>query len=132
MDKNVKEGQTIAVWFSCGVDNNRFRFRAWNSIVCRYQYFTLKSILKIEGDIQWHILTIEQCTGLNDKNGKLIYEGDILSDGTDNLMIVKFDEEESNLVLKSLKYRTQAKLIYAKFFCEVIGNIHENPELLEG
>ena len=70
----------------------------------------------------------EQYTGLKDKNGKEIYEGDLLRDGP---LIDCVIFKGNGWFLQSLA--TQA--LYhpeADEYClfEVIGNIHENPELL--
>ena len=68
--------------------------------------------------------TIGQFTGLTDKNGKKIYEGDILALRTKRPHIVKF--EDGGFVLTG----TAIPIRHADKF-EVIGNIHDNPELLE-
>ena len=84
----------------------------------------------------------EQCTGLKDKNGKLIFEGDTLkfrhkSGAMDCDLLVIYDKESVQLSLKSI---TNEKTYWCPDFdsllirengVEVIGNIHENPELLE-
>lgn len=82
---------------------------------------------------------IQQFTGLLDKNGREIYEGDIIKSPIkmfgieENLpLIVKFDkgafeaffpEPEDGLAFPMV-------LNSALFNCEIIGNIYENPELL--
>jgi uncharacterized phage protein (TIGR01671 family) len=88
-----------------------------------------------------------QCTGLKDKNGKLIYEGDILRSEE-----YPFKNEESyNYAAEVLWDDASATFYYYTFRIstnvvgraegntgnlndyewEVIGNIYENPELLE-
>ena len=70
---------------------------------------------------------IIQCTGLKDKNGKLIYEGDILNysclAGYSDIYTCTFNNG-SFLIGGLLISNTHLK-------SEVIGNIYENPELLE-
>lgn len=93
-----------------------------------------------------------QCTGLKDKNGKLIYEGDILNLYVSTKKLyryqVKFEIGSFMLVSKDeifdfrnkwndnvyplsqlyFEYQNEENSIWE---CEVIGNIYKNPELLE-
>ena len=69
--------------------------------------------------------TVGQYTGLNDKHGKRIFEGDILSLRTGRTHVVRF--EDGAFVLEN----TAIPMRFAIKF-EVIGNIHDNPELLKG
>ena len=82
-----------------------------------------------------------QCTGLKDKNGKLIYEGDIARfkdninpDGSKTHIAVI----EHNETFNAFMYRVECmglftvnKIQNENFDVEIIGNIYENPELLE-
>lgn len=70
-------------------------------------------------------IIVMRCTGLRDKNGKLIFEGDILKSGIHYYQVVW---HEGKFVLnKGCKNYP----IGGCDLMEIIGNIHENPELLE-
>lgn len=81
--------------------------------------------------------TVGECTGLRDKNGKLIFEGDILRlDGKD--LPSWFDRGQKCEVKYSLggfdplcDYDSDCGTFVSAKYCEIIGNIHDNPELLE-
>lgn len=83
-------------------------------------------------------LVLMQSTGLKDKNGKEIFEGDILACKTDDEVInlnIFWDEEHALFMFESKKYNEQeplAELVENNTYpFEIIGNIYENPELLE-
>lgn len=91
-------------------------------------------------DWEWYAISfdrIEQCTGLKDKNGKLIYEGDILnslyrSDGCEGLYKIVWCE--GRLLPEKFGNHQQKQVtihLTNLKWCEVIGNIHENADLLE-
>lgn len=72
-------------------------------------------------------VTIGQCTGLRDKRGRLIFEGDIvITSKGGNRVLVAWNAEK--LCFEGTR---DSVLYYVKPGCEVIGNIHDNPELLE-
>lgn len=147
--------------------NREIKFRAWQTNVGDYNketkeftprptYFYGRDVI-LDGNGQllsvesgWDIqgveepknYTLEQYTGLKDKNGKEIYEGDIIkfadlelamkpvgivcfADGKFFIKDWEFDDGSYHIV-DFYDYNIPHKDF------EIIGNIHENPELLGG
>ena len=82
--------------------------------------------------------TVGQYTGLTDTNGKKIFEGDVVKctsrfDAKD--MVVIFEAAEFHLV-DCQRYKNYTECCGYRYFgtlgTEVIGNIHDNPELVDG
>ena len=74
--------------------------------------------------------TVGQFTGLTDKNGKEIFEGDIYNMGDKNILYVVV-WRDCGLIGKQLGSTSYAGVEYWKEKIEIIGNIHDNPELLK-
>lgn len=80
---------------------------------------------------------VMQSTGLKDKNGVEIFEGDVVKNSNDEVGYIAFLQQEAGfvVVLKKSDYRlghrnTGESYLHAMGH-EVIGNIYENPKLLE-
>lgn len=70
--------------------------------------------------------SVGQYTGLKDKNGKEIYDKDIIKNNNGDITEVEF------LIGRILPFYTYPEYnCWNEFECGVIGNIYENPELLE-
>ena len=140
---------------------DRFKFRVWEKdqkIMKECTQITLDkdqtgSMCDVKGKVTAHLVyqphyILMQCTGKKDKHNKLIYEGDIVRLTGKNKVtfeyLVKYRLSEYRYVLeyangkfKGRKARdfskeyAQVKNLYDGGY-EVIGNIYENPELLEG
>lgn len=133
------------------MNNDRFKFRAWNKKERKY-YYDVENVYSDdsrvcsdipddrEGCPAYHYCfgsliedpgyVIEQCTGLTDRNGRLIFEGDLLGESKEDDEFVEicwcgtlasfmcdiYPESYGNLETCDIEYL--AKL-------EIIGNIHE-------
>ena len=106
----------------------RFRFRVWNPKA--NAYYDGCPIMFQGGEIwEWdrsgdHAIpdgyVIEQCTGLRDRNGKLIYEGDVVRCVTGAKGPVEWCNDTCSFRVFTKPYSTQLYLTQ-----NVIGNIHE-------
>lgn len=112
------------------------KYQAW---LRGFQEMFIVTELRIEKDIVWvgkdkngnswgsAAIDLREFTGLYDRNGKEIYEGDIVRRPTGQLVNVRSFTFDSGSV------RTVNYLIHGYQYTlddEVIGNIYENPELL--
>lgn len=121
------------------------KFRCWDTLTneMRYSgkhdgefYINLKGVLYMykipNSDKYFKSYDVMQFTGLLDKNGKEIYEGDVFKDSIGNTIVVTWRKDLASFALRSNKWA------YDHYFgeavdagnIEIIGNIHENPELI--
>ena len=117
--------------------NNRIiKFRAWNKdFKTMGRPFTLQDAIgsrEVNG-VNTCGIDYMQFTGLIDKNGKEIYEGDILQyiDGDNSPELYQVIFSNGNFILASLEDAEYDEYIGDFDPKEVIGNIYENPELLK-
>lgn len=122
------------------------KFRAWNKNLRKYIDINNVAVDPINGDVidlggyelleVNHEAILEQYTGLKDKIGIEIYEGDIVQINGDYDYIGFEDYEFCTMI----KHEPLADYVYdtakgePKFqddIFHVVGSIHENPELLE-
>ena len=111
------------------------KFRAWDE---RWEFMTAKVSFE---DLQNGFVglygednIVMQYTGLKDKNGKEIFEGDILTHNSGKFLI-KIDCYGVNFLGDGNEQYSNRfddeTLFYNEYEWEIIGNIYENPELLE-
>ena len=117
------------------------KFRAWDnwrkrmSVVDRIYIDTEGVRLYDDFGEYWRDfrdVKLMQSTGLKDKNGKEIFEGDIL--GTKDGLLNGVVEYRSDLGMWTnslISYNNFERLCNVAGSREIIGNIYENPELLE-
>lgn len=115
---------------------DRFKFRVYSQRLKRY--IEQSPCIGLTGKVMdIHTLEknhiIEQCTGLKDRNGKLIFEGDIVRD-TNNLQEYTviwhygFSQFVYFKVTGELSYITLPLCRCEQKFIEIIGNVHDNEE----
>lgn len=97
-------------------------------IECDYSAEPCDDYLNVDAD------EIEQCTGLKDNNGKLIFEGDIIFINGEKCRVI-WNDEDCAFFFSNLR-EVYYQPIFPDFYMmtgdfKVIGNIHENPELLK-
>ena len=122
------------------------KFRAYHTTAKKMLYGETRHVFTWENEGQ--PVEIMQYTGLKDKNGKDIYEGDIVHISKDGqVWSVEYDETEARfIVYNQLNSNRSFDFDYYQeypdcpiveictanvFYPEVIGNIYENSELLK-
>ena len=131
------------------------KFRAWDSVKKKFvEHFFITDnglICNMEKPtsgynspipVEKSELILMQSTGLHDKNGKDIFEGDILKVANNDsswFEVVKYDHDKAMFISKevNLKYEVPETPLYDLFSpylfkVEVIGNIWEDCDLIDG
>lgn len=120
--------------------NREIKFRAWvyddNKMVYPLIFSTgynqsefTPYVQYANGDTAYKRYPVMQFTGLYDKNGKEIYEGDIVAFG-DITCPITFENGSFQMITNKQQGNSGAIQERLKHF-EIIGNIFENPELVE-
>lgn len=128
----IKRYKSWPIWRE-KMTNDRFRFRAWD-LKQKIYWSDVQNCLLLPNLLSENILVFEQCTGLKDKKGQLIYEGDVVDIlcEVEEQGVIEWDKEEAQFVVRAEQAGFVANFSnYRGTDLEVIGNIHENMELLE-
>ena len=115
--------------------NREIKFRAWNSKTKEFECFELHNITVPDRLLCQHDYPVQQFTGLKDKNGKEIYEGDVINfaythDNTFTGDVKWFDDRGAFGVVTGNAFELLEGLLDYWEYVEVIGNIFENKDLI--
>lgn len=115
---------------------NRLRFRAWDKVERKMieglASISLKSQMLVTRKLHFYPfedIELMQSTGLIDKNGKEIFEGDILKVEYGDLL----GETRETLIIAKNPFEysmEEAKFLDFSYIVEIIGNKFEHPHLL--
>lgn len=120
------------------MDNREIKFRVWDKEDKKMLYYdtnivpdiTLNGVLIDEKRSNMsYLFILMQYTGLKDKNGKKIFEGDIVREKVINVEIIWQVKWEFNQWIFKNKYN--ARRAFVPKSIKVIGNIFENKNLLK-
>ena len=123
---------------------DRFKFRVWDTVDCEYiedsdivrltQYgkFVFNNATNgTEPELNSKRFIFEQSIGLKDKNRKLIYENDFIQAKNGNIYLIKWCQEKLGFVARTNNPNDVLEsLDISSREWEIIGNIHENVDLL--
>ncbi|MGB2063561.1 MAG: YopX family protein [Marinomonas gallaica] len=119
------------------MSNRDIKFRAWCSVSGSYDYFSVQEALlmdvsKIGEKAINEDFSFEQFTGKYSESGE-VWEGDIYWNGDEDFYptVVEYDEKEAKFFLRMPDGLTDEfyALEYGNY--KLVGNRHQNPELLE-
>jgi len=108
------------------------KFRAWNKDDNEPMFDPFETGLRFGTILHSPWVEIMQFTGLTDKNGVECYEDDIVFwKHLGEYGVVYFNDEELAYFVKPIKTERETESCLDSTHMEVIGNIHENPELIQ-
>ena len=132
--KRIDNKEWVSGFYVKAVSGKTYMITLWDNVGT---WEKTPRILYVEVDSK----TVGEFTGLLDKNGTKIFEGDIVkhghtcrySDGQTRdfyyNLLVRFSENHGAWLTGDSKYLTPRNL--KKYSIEVMGNIHDSPEILE-
>ena len=115
--------------------NREIKFRAWTGKETKedFGYIRVSDGVAIDwSEDHYEEWVVMQFTGLKDKNGKEIYEGDIAKEPDEDMATIVYirDTFMADYKLIPIHYARKLNISHVWEDLEVIGNIYENPELI--
>lgn len=121
--------------------NNRFKFRAWHEptqkmfeVHCFTDTQVFENALDGVGATPTNPANMDdcvlmQCTGLKDKTGRLIYDGDVVALNDDEIAVISWKDIIARFIIESEDVQADFDNFYP-YELEIVGNIYETPQLL--
>ena len=122
--------------------SDRLRYRLWNKVLSGMWVDCVNVVVESDGMLydvrkdEWVCddIILMQCTGLRDKNGVLIFEGDIINLSVTTLCDPNNRHGGVKWVIRPFEVKYLGQSYTPSYLNEgaIIGNIYENKELLDG
>lgn len=109
--------------------SREIKFRAWHAnSKFMFEHKNIPVLLKnVQDCAVWKYM---QYTGINDRYGAEIYEGDILDLGEGTLVVVSWEKETAAFACRRPEDdEPYCDHLYGASLCQIVGNIYENNDL---
>lgn len=113
------------------LDNNEWSYGYFNRINDKCYIFPEDATDSFD-NYEVDPVTVGQSLDLKDKNGNTLFDGDVYRDALGRQYVVEYSRDRAQFLAKNTQWTSVVFRTFDNAFSEIIGNIHDNPELWKG